>query len=586
MKPHIRILLVLAVLTFMACGGGNSFKAQLLHLDSLLVSNPDSVYQVLEGMREEAQQQRKSSRMYYELLRADAQNKAYIDFTTDSVMLEVAKYYDHHGTANEQMRAHYLLGCTYRDLQDVPMELQCFQEATEKADTTSKDCDLYTLYAIYGQMAGIYHSQFLPEEELNMWKTCEKIARIDKDILSEIDARAFQVKAYHFMNMQDSVLSITNDARKRYLQLSDTASAARILCPAINAYLEKQQYDSAKTYINVFEKFSGYIKNGKIVDPENTISIYLKGLVLLHDNNVDSALICFYNLLQYEEKEAAYKGLLSLYEKIGNADSISKYAKLYVAANDSSFLGNNAQIVEQITAIYNYGRQSHIAELRTKEVKKAHQRLYLYISISTLILFSIIFYALRFKHIKNNEIIEKTKAYFEILTQKERLEKQISEITSSHKCLVEKNEKILEEKENELNYLQHLVDHYSSQLDLNDFGKRLYAFRETQIFARLNQSIRFKDNVNKLTESEWRNYDQLYRQYFPKYYNYITTNTLLNHDEKKVGLLLIFGFSPKELSAILNKTMSRISNIRTSINKKLFNVESAKKLDERLSRFF
>lgn len=74
--------------------------------------------------------------MYYDLLRADAQNKAYIDFTTDSVMLQVADYYDQHGTANEQMRAHYLLGCTYRDLKDVPMEQQCFLEATEKADTT------------------------------------------------------------------------------------------------------------------------------------------------------------------------------------------------------------------------------------------------------------------------------------------------------------------------------------------------------------------------------------------------------------------------------------------------------------------
>ena len=53
-------------------------------------------------------------RMQGELLRARRMNKEYIDFTTDSVMKEVAAYYDRHGSPNERMEAHYLLGCAYR----------------------------------------------------------------------------------------------------------------------------------------------------------------------------------------------------------------------------------------------------------------------------------------------------------------------------------------------------------------------------------------------------------------------------------------------------------------------------------------
>ena len=48
--------------------------------------------------------------MEAELLRARAMNKAYEPFTTDSVMKEVASWYDRNGTPNERMEAHYLLG--------------------------------------------------------------------------------------------------------------------------------------------------------------------------------------------------------------------------------------------------------------------------------------------------------------------------------------------------------------------------------------------------------------------------------------------------------------------------------------------
>ena len=52
--------------------------------------------------------------MKYELLYAKAMNKAYIDFTSDSIMKKVALYYDKHGSKNEQMEAYYLLGCVYK----------------------------------------------------------------------------------------------------------------------------------------------------------------------------------------------------------------------------------------------------------------------------------------------------------------------------------------------------------------------------------------------------------------------------------------------------------------------------------------
>lgn len=116
----------------------------------------------------------REAQMRHAMMEADAQNKAYIDFTTDSVMKQVAEYYDHNGNSNDRMRAHYLLGCTYRDMGDAPAELECLQKAVESADTEAQDCDFYVLTAIYGQIADIYDSQYLPDEEIKILKQVEK----------------------------------------------------------------------------------------------------------------------------------------------------------------------------------------------------------------------------------------------------------------------------------------------------------------------------------------------------------------------------------------------------------------------------
>ena len=67
-------------------------------------------------------------------------------------MLDVVDYYDHHGTANERMRAYYLLGCVDRDLGEAPQALECYHDAVDCADTTAQDCDYKLLSRVYGQM--------------------------------------------------------------------------------------------------------------------------------------------------------------------------------------------------------------------------------------------------------------------------------------------------------------------------------------------------------------------------------------------------------------------------------------------------
>lgn len=75
----------------------------------------------------------------------------------------------------------------------------------------------------------------------------------------------------------------------------------------------------------------------------------------------DSTRANFHKTWRRNQKEAGYKGLLSVYEKKNIPDSIAKYAKLFAAVNDSSFLHVNQEKAHQITAMYDYSRHQKMA---------------------------------------------------------------------------------------------------------------------------------------------------------------------------------------------------------------------------------
>ena len=103
--------------TLISCTEHGEFERRLATADSLMNhEQPDSAYRMLCGMDAEAEEVSEPLRMRHLLLRSNAQNKAYVDFTSDSIGCLLVDYYDAHGTPNERMLAHYIKGCAYRDV--------------------------------------------------------------------------------------------------------------------------------------------------------------------------------------------------------------------------------------------------------------------------------------------------------------------------------------------------------------------------------------------------------------------------------------------------------------------------------------
>lgn len=137
MKKKIYILpfVVFIILVISACVDRHKSEQLLDAAELLMESRPDSAFTMLSSVCASPDSLPKALRMRLELLKAKAQNKMFVPFTTDSTMAAVAEWYDRHGNRSQRMTAHYLLGCVYRDLNDAPMALDQYHEAVSLADT-------------------------------------------------------------------------------------------------------------------------------------------------------------------------------------------------------------------------------------------------------------------------------------------------------------------------------------------------------------------------------------------------------------------------------------------------------------------
>ena len=367
------------------------------------------------------------------------------------------------------------------------------------------------------------------------------------------------------------------------------------------------EFNKAKHYINFFKQNSQSYdyKNDTLIN--HSIILYDLGLLSLHDKDYNSANKCFRNLLDINEFEAGYKGLLELYQELNNSDSIAKYAKLYSSANNTSFINKNSEVIVQMTAIYDYGRHKRIAEIKTQENILLKQRIYILILLALVVIALISKWLLHLRHIEKNKKEAITNSYFEALSAKNKIEEEIEKLrefmaereNAINKSLSQSEQKALEEisaknnllyeKEQELQQLQdYIVDLKSKYkvVDKIDTVKRLEAFKKTAAYKHIAQSKLFKDNITAKTNHRWNEFCHLYAQYFPIYYTQINNSSLLSPDEKKVSLLLVVDFSPIEIARIMNKSRSQISNNRASISKKLYNIDSAKELTDNLLKDF
>lgn len=373
----IKIYILSVLLLLVSCTGNKVIDEQITRADSLMEANSDSALValgMLDSLRKNNPKMSKAQQMHFDLIYAKGMNKGFVDFTTDSVMKQVVAYYNQHGSANERMLAYYLLGCTYRDLNDSPASLDCYLQATGQADTLSRDCDYHTLARIYGQVGDAYLRQKMPLNAKNAYRKNEKYSWIAKDTLEALIAAESQVNSSIMLESPSQIIEQCNDVYNNYKKFGYPTEAARSLGVPMSSLLLTKQYAKVKRYMDIYERESGYF-DGKLNPGVNYGSyFYAKGLYYLNIHS-DSAKVYFQKCLNMSEsvkaKLVAFDGWYRYYRQKHQLDSVEKYADLFIQYSDSVRIQNEAEAMSKTSALYNYSQWQKQAKIQEVEKNRA-----------------------------------------------------------------------------------------------------------------------------------------------------------------------------------------------------------------------
>lgn len=574
---RIPLTILIATLLLSACTDDRRVLSLLDRAEALMEASPDSASRLLHAADSTIAQQSEKTRMRHAVLLAEANNKLYLPLPSDTIFQEVVDYYDRHGTPNQQLRAHYLLGCIYRDRNEAPQALQCYYDAIEKADTLSEDCDYTTLYKVYGQMADIFEDEVMPDEEIEALKQYSKYALKAGNIFEYIHGFECQVFPYDQKRDTAMILSTEKQAYELYKKHGFPHAAASAHTTSVYVYLARGNNAKAHELMEMFEKESGlFDANGNICEGREHY-YYSKGLYYTNIHQLDSAEFYFRKLLKYGYSFDAYNGLITISKQRGDAHSALLYMEHYEAAFDTLVTNIHAEATRQALGMYNYSRHQKIAAQKTTE---AHQReKELHITFIILILVGAISYHLYAK-IKARRIAQAQLLAQRLATMSSLYRKTKEELDNIDKDL----SAYKVQKQGELNELQQQLSQF--QKEHGDFKQieKFEALKQSPIVEILNERLKPTTKSSILTEKEWDALIDTFWQYMPSLTFFLDNKQTLSPLELRIAILTRLNFRSDDIALLLNISKQHVSNLKGSANKKLFSDGSARTLFKNLCR--
>ena len=573
----------IVLLVLFACTSQQRNEQSLQRVRSIINEHPDSALRLLDSLETYLEDFSQRTKMQWQMFQLSAQNKCYVDFKSDSIPMMLVDYFDQHGTSNERMTAHYLLGRAYSDMGEAPMALRCYQDAVECADTMAMDCDFYTLCSIYGQMALIFNDQHLPKEAIESLKNYSHFAQRDHDIFSFIKGKELQILSYYSLDDTASCFKLTKDCHRLYTIYGYPKEAASVYPTAIYILLQDSQWQRAYMLMQEYERESGNFDKEGNISPGKEKYYYCKGLYYLGVNKVDSAEFYFRKLLGFEHNRnyEAYKGLNAVYRERQDVDSVMKYSTLCEHALDSIQKDDQSDALIVAHSLYNYSRQEKIASKKALEVKQTKWRMTLitmFVFLSAVFLLYLFFQKYRqLRKTKEKELGQMNTDYIASINKYEQLkhELQILEVDKNH---------IVESKQQEISVLLDQIDDYKKKLEeLPDHDKEA-AIMGSEIVLSFKDKAKGKRNAPLPTDGDWQRLMGLFSKSLPTFYRGILMNEDLSKFEKEICMLCRLNFYNSEIGVLLSKSTQSITNTKCKVNDKLFGQKSATSLKKNLVR--
>ena len=475
-------------------------------------------------------------------------------------------FFDAHGTANDRLLAHYLLGRAYYEHGETPMALQCYHDALDCADTTATDCDYAQLSRVYAQMAEIFYYQGLYRQQLESGKQSAKFAWLGKDTLAALMCIEQEGYAYVGLGIPDSAIIITEEVSSKYERFGYPKNAAISLNSVIRTLIQKGALGKAKLYMDKYERLSGLFDSLGNIKSGREIYYNLKGLYYLRTGKQDSSKYYLYKELRngfdLNNQHASAYGLSKLYYQCNQFDSAAKYALDACAMNDSIYAQQTVQTIERMQAMYDYTRHQELARKEKENTAKEKTKLYFSISMFFLILVVVGYVIFRLRKDKKKQRL----LYLRSLEQLEQTQSEILQLRihadEYEELLAKKEELLVQQKEEMLAFRnKQLMDYYA--IDNNIKNSAIY------------KTLMEKQYGKALSDSELRECRKMVIENLPVFNSMLISKQYkLNAKDFNVCILFRLGFKSKEISNMLDITQGRVSQICTKILREIFGKDS------------
>ena len=594
------LLILLIAAIFTACTEYGDFERRLAVADSLMTHEmPDSAYRMLCGMDAEAEEVSEPLRMRHLLLRSNAQNKAYVDFTSDSIGCLLVNYYDAHGTPNERVLAHYIKGCAYRDMSDQPASLRCYNDAVAAADTSLADCNYDQLSIIYGQIADIFDRRAMPDNALQAYEYAERYAWKAKDTINVFTIWGNKSDALIDKGEIQEALRIKEAAAEGFRVMGYDQQAARVLGLCIEWYAQQGEFDKAKAAINEYESLSGYFQENGDIEPGREDYYHIKGTYYYEKGEMDSAQYFFRKLRENtKSRNGQYLsswGLTQLYHWMGKHDSVAKYALQALVHSDTLYNIGAAENLQNAQAMYDYARhqeKAHRKELEAKDMEISRRN---WIIAGVLLLSIIVFFWRKQIRLKKSELRTANRKNTQLSTQLHTANEENAQLNTqldaNNLKIAQLNEQI-SEKGQLIKQLNEVINKNVADLQLNAqlqqtvaiLEERLAAYlKEKEIHSRTHNlnTLQQQPVVKHFTElangrtayptyKDWHTLYPLVEEFYPQL---AVLRKDISDAEYQICVLTKLGFRLSDIGHLTHLDNNNLCVMRTRLLTKLFHTK-------------
>lgn len=553
--------LIFIILLFCGCGSQDG-QRMLDRAGTVINDDPDSALAILDCMDENHLS--RSQRMKRLLLLTNAQNKCDTIFRSDSIQRILVDYYEHHGSANDRMLAHYLLGRAYYDMGEMPMALNAYQLAL--ADTTETEHDYYQLTRITAQMSKIYYHQNLLNYQIDYINKSVKYALLGKDTLGAINNYVQKAKSYDMLGVSDSVISICENASRLFVERGLERQSSQMMALLALHYIKRGEFEKAKQSLDVYRTRSGFFDDDNNIVSNRIIYYSIMGEYYTSIEKYDSAEYFFRKELHegkdFNNQNAGSRGLALLFQRIHQPDSAAKYALYSYAMNDSVYAHMATAEVEKMRSMYDYTRYQNLAY---KAETESNQKTTFIKGISFVFILILLFMLYIVQRYKQKRMYEKS-IYKRRIDELEKTQMDIL-ILRQHE---EDYQDIIEEKERNIEELQEQINKY--QQNHKQRKNELQTSKENSPLFKKIQKL--EASGQKLSLEDLQKLRQYVIEHYPTCYKFISDNQYnLNVMEFNTCILIRLGYAPKVISHFIDCSPAYISKIRITLLKRMYGIE-------------